>query len=237
MRKGGKRLARVKKTLEDKIEPGVSAWDIEKLANELIAKEGGKPSFKMVEGYSWATCVNVNSGLVHGVPGPKIIFKKGDVVSVDVGMFYKGFHTDTSITVGIDVSRDVENFLEVGKRALARAIDQARVGNYIYDISRAIEDTIEEGGFIPIRALVGHGVGRELHEDPQIPCFVPGDIEASPRIEKGMVLAIEVMYTMGNPDVVSEADGWTISTRDGKISALFEDTVVVTQKVPELLTV
>ncbi len=236
MIEGGKKLARVKKSLANKIAAGVNAADIEKEAERLIEKEGGEASFKMVPGYYWATCVNVNEGLVHGIPKAEIVFKKGDVVSVDVGMYYKGFHTDTSFTVGVEASPEIEKFLTMGRSALQNAIDKARVGNRIYDISSAIEDTLKAGGATPIRALVGHGVGRALHEEPQIPCFTQGARERSSLISPGMVLAIEVMYAQGTPDVVTLPDGWTISMADGKISALFEETVAITKHGPLILT-
>jgi len=236
MAEGGAKLGRVKRALAAAVKAGVTASDIEDLANELIKKEGAEPSFKKVPGYSWSTCINVNEGLVHGIPTKSLIFRKGDVVSIDVGLYYRGFHLDTSMTVGIDVTPGVQKFLNVGQNALERAISSARVGNYIYDISRAIESTVEAAGYSAIRALVGHGVGRELHEDPQIPCFVPGPREESPEIKKGMVLAIEVMYAMGSEKVEQKEDGWTIAMRDGKISALFEESVAVTNKGPRILT-
>jgi methionyl aminopeptidase len=180
--------------------------------------------------------VNVNKGLVHGIPKKEVVFKKGDVVSVDVGIFFKGFHTDTSISVGIDVEGETKKFLETGERALKDAISQVKIGNRIFDISKTIQEVVSSGGYSPIRALVGHGVGKELHEEPQIPCFLPGRVEDSPKLEEGMVLAIEVMYAFGEPEVVYDEDGWTISTQDGKISALFEDTVAVTKQGPIVLT-
>lgn len=236
MAEGGEKLGRVKNALAKEVKAGVSSWDIEVLANELIKKEKAEPSFKMVPGYSWATCVNVNRGLVHGMPKKEVVFKKGDLVSIDVGIFFKGFHTDTSVSVGIDLTPENQKFLETGEKALKDAIAQARIGNHVFDISKTIDDVVRGGGYSPIRALVGHGVGKELHEEPQIPCFLPGKVEDSPKLEEGMVLAIEVMYAMGVPDVVYEEDGWTISTADGKISALFEDTVSVTKEGPIVLT-
>lgn len=236
MVEGGRRLARVKNTLEKKIREGVSAYDMEVLANTLIKKEKGKASFKTVPGYSWATCVNVNNGLVHGIPRSEIVFKARDVVSIDIGIYHQGFHTDTSITTAIDPDDSTRKFLEIGKEALEAAIGEARVGKHIYNVSKAMEDIITGAGYSPIRALVGHGVGRELHEDPQIPCFLPGKITDSPEIAAGMVFAIEVMYAMGAPEVEMAEDGWTIQTRDGKISGLFEETVAVTSDGPKVLT-
>jgi len=232
----GQKLARVKKALFDKVAEGVNAWDIEELAVDLIKKEGAEASFKKVPGYSWATCVNVNAGLVHGIPKKEIVFKKGDVVGVDLGLYFKGFHTDCSFSKGIDVDSGTEKFLEAGREALDKAIQAARVGNRIYDISEAIEKTVISAGYSPIRALVGHGVGRGLHEDPPIPCFVPGPKEDSVEIAEGATFAIEVMYAQGGSDLVQENDGWTISTQDGKISALFEETVAVVNGRPKVLT-
>ncbi len=189
-----------------------------------------------VPGYSWATCINVNKGLVHGIPTSGVVFKKGDLVSVDVGVYFKGFHTDTSISVGIDLSPESQRFFDVGQETLNKALKVVKAGNHVYDISKTIEKEIESAGYTTIKALVGHGVGRELHEEPQIPCFLPGRPEESPRIEKGMVFAVEVMYSMGSDKVEILEDGWTIGMRDGKISGLFEDTVAVTEKGSRVLT-
>lgn len=236
MAEGGQKLARIKKALFEKVAEGVSAWDIEELAVELIKKEGAEASFKKVPGYSWATCVNLNAGLVHGIPKKEVVFKKGDVVSVDLGLYFKGFHTDCSFSKGIDVDSETERFLEVGHEALKKAIAATAVGNRVYDISEAIEKTVVSAGYSPIKALVGHGVGRRLHEDPQIPCFVPGAKEESMEIAEGATFAIEVMYAQGGSALVQENDGWTIATRDGKISALFEETVAVVDGRPKVLT-
>lgn len=236
MTEGGKKLAAVKGALRKEVAVGISAYDIEVLAQKLIKKAGAKPSFAMVPGYAWATCVNVNEGVVHGIPKREIIFKKKDVVSIDVGLYYKGFHTDTSFSVGLETDDKVNKFLETGKKALYEAISEAKIGNRIYDISSRISGVLKRGGYTPIRALVGHGVGRSLHEEPQIPCFVDGFKEKSPVIPEGAALAIEVMYTMGGSDVVLTNDRWTISTSDGTISGLFEETVAVTNKGPKVLT-
>jgi len=227
MKEGGKKLGRVKKRLLKAVKVGVRASEIEELAQKLIKEEGGKPSFAMVPGYFWATCINVNEGLVHGIPKAEIVFKEKDVVSVDVGLFYKGFHTDTSFSVALGVDAATKKFLKTGKGALEKAIAQAQAGNRIYDISQAIEETIKAGGYSPVKALVGHGVGRQLHEGPQIPCFTLGKRQETPEITPGMVLAIEVMYAQGSPEVEIASDGWTISMRDGKIAALYEETVAI----------
>lgn len=236
MAEGGKRLGRVRQALMEAIKIGANAQDIEELADKLIAKEGGEASFKMVPGYKWATCINLNEGLVHGIPRKNVVFKKGDVVKLDVGMYYRGFHTDTSDSKGLEVKRQTAKFLEAGREALKAAIAKAKSGGRIYDISQAIETTIKGAGYTPIEALVGHGVGRELHEGPAIPCVVRTSREVTPLMSAGMVLAIEVMYAQGKPEVVIADDGWTILMGDAKIAALYEETVAVTPNGPFVLT-
>lgn len=236
MAQGGKILAQIKEALFEKVEKGVSAWEIEVLTNKMIEAAGAKASFKMVPGYAWATCVNVNEGLVHGIPKKEVVFKDGDLVSVDLGVYFQGFHTDASFSKLVGRNPEAERFLKAGQLALEKAIGQCRVGKRIFDISEAIETTLKGANYAPIKALVGHGVGRSLHEEPQIPCFVPGKKEMSLKIEAGMALAIEVMYALGKPEVVLENDGWTISMADGKIAALFEETVAIGEKGPQILT-
>jgi len=236
MQEGGKKLAHVKKMLEENVQEGVSAFEIEELACKLIKKEGAEESFKKVPGYHWATCVNINEGIVHGIPKKEIIFQKGDIVSVDCGVYFKGFHTDTSFSKGIGLNSKGEKFLEVGKQALKKGLAKAKYGNRIYDISEAIESVLVSNNLSPVKVLVGHGVGRELHEDPQIYCYTFGKRENSPEIPDGAVLAVEVMYSEGTGDVGIEEDGWTISTSDDTISGLFEDTVAVTKKGSLVIT-
>lgn len=235
MAEGGKKLAAVKRGLIGAVKEGVSAMEIEKLAMKLIAKQGAEPSFNKVPGYKWATCININDGVVHGIPKEEMVFKDGDIVSVDVGLYYKGFHTDTSMSVLLGKYNELEKFLEVGRRALNNAIKQAKAGKVLGDISEAIESTLLVSGCRPIEALVGHGIGRDLHEDPMIPGYT-GYRGQDFELKEGVVLAIEVMYTMGSGEVKTASDGWTICTRDGKISALFEETVAVTKKGPFVLT-
>lgn len=236
MRDGGARLASIKNALKDQIKVGVSAGEIEKLATSLIKKTGGKPSFKMVPGYSWSTCVNVNEGVVHGIPHEAIVFKSGDIVSVDVGLYYKGFHTDTSFSVYLGKDQKMEKFLTAGKEALQVGIKKALANNRIYDISKAIEDSLKRNDLSPVRALVGHGIGKKLHEEPMIPCFTKQERKETYKIPNGATFAIEVMYVGGSDKLALEEDGWTISTKDGSISGLFEETVVVAKNGPEILT-
>lgn len=234
MLQGGKILAKVKNQLKKMIKVGANTLDIENMAVKLIKKEGAYPSFMMVPNYRWATCINVNEGMVHGIPKKEIVFKSGDVISVDVGVYYKGFHTDTSFTLAIDPDKNTQKFLDCGRLALKKAIKVCKSGKYISDISQAIEENVRACGYSPIIALTGHGVGKSLHEEPMIPCFVTKKNDI--KIKEGMTLAIEVMYALGSPDLVIENDGWTISMRDDKISALYEETVAVTKHGPIVLT-
>jgi len=233
MSEGGKRLVGVMKAVLDQIKPGMSLKKVDFLADELIEKQGGKPSFKMVEGYHWATCLNVNQGVVHGVPNDYQL-KEKDFLSFDIGMFYQGFHTDMARTIKVD--RKQTDFLKVGEKALAEATETAKPGNRVGHLSLAIEKEIKKGGFVPIRALVGHGVGKKLHEEPQIPGYLQGKIESTEELKPGMTLAIEVIYTQGKPEVKVEDDGWTVETVDGQLAALFEDTVAVTNQGAKRLT-
>lgn len=231
MAEGGRLLAEIRDKVARAVSPGITGLELDRQADKLISKAGGEASFKMVPGYRWATCININDVVVHGIPdGYKI--KAGDKVGIDMGMYYRGFHTDTSITVG-----GPEKFLEVGRLGLKRAIAQARSGKRVADVSAAMQKTVEEAGYNVVRALTGHGVGRELHEEPAIPCFVIDKYERSPKLVSGMVIAIEIMYNAGSSEVVyKNNDGWTIVTADGKISGLFEETVAITSHGPIVLT-
>ncbi|OGM74614.1 type I methionyl aminopeptidase [Candidatus Woesebacteria bacterium RIFCSPLOWO2_12_FULL_42_8] len=237
MRQGGKKLAEIRRSLESAIKPGIAASEIDALADKLIEKAGCKPSFKMVSGYCWSTCVNVNEGVVHVIPKKEIVFADGDLVSVDVGVYYRGYHTDTSTSVIAGKAKNGQlSFLATGRNALKKGILAARIGNKVGDISEAIESSLKKANLSPIRALVGHGIGKELHEAPYIPCFVSNSLDESLKIKEGWTLAIEVMYTQGKPDLVLEEDNWTIRTKDAKISGLFEETVAVIQNGPIILT-
>lgn len=237
MRQGGVILARVKKATAREVKAGVNAMEIEKFVTDMIESEGAEPSFKKVSGYHWSTCVNVNDGVVHGIPKKEVVFKKGDIVSVDLGVYYKGFHTDTAVTVLVD-SEDgkKKDFLSHGRHADNAGIKAVKAGRTVGDISEAIEEVLKKANLRPIRSLTGHGVGRELHEAPAIPNFVSGSPDERVVLKKGMVLAIEVMYTEGKGDIVLDQDGWTLRTKDGKIAGLFEETVAITGHGPIVLT-
>jgi len=245
MKEGGQKLALVFAEVVKRIKPGVSLKKLDDLAEELIIKQGGFPSFKTVKGYHWTTCININEGVVHGIPNDYQI-KEGDLVSLDMGMLYKGFHTDMARTLWVQnpkskfpaspAGRQNPKFLEAGREALKAAIKAAKAGNRVGHISAAIEKVIRKAGFNPVKELTGHGVGRKLHEEPQIPLFLSKPIDKTPILQPGMTLAIEVIYTWGKPDLILADDGWTIKTADGRLSGVFENTVLVTKKEPKILT-
>lgn len=237
MAKGGKILSDVMWILIKEIKPGISELEIDSLAAKLINEKGGEPGFKKVEGYNHTICISVNNVVVHGIPTDYEL-REGDIVGIDCGVFLEGFHTDMSEThrVSSQKSDEVERFLEVGKEGLNRAIDQARVGNRIGNISKTIQDTVESNGYSVVRTLVGHGVGEDLHEEPEVPGFLTGSIEKTKKLTEGMVIAIEVIYNMGAPELVLADDGWTLKTKDGSLSGLFERTVAITRNGPLILT-
>jgi methionyl aminopeptidase len=241
MREGGAKLGNILVQLLDFSQPGISNNEIEALANELITESGGEASFKTVKGYRWATCLCVNEVVVHGIPSSYIL-RDGDVLTIDIGLLYKGFHTDTAWTkiIGTDTSPDKERkerFLRVGLKTLLKAIDLSRIGNRIGDLSRSNQEIIEGAGYSVVKSLVGHGVGRQLHEDPQIPNYLRGTIENTYQFRGGETIAIEPIYAQGNGTVVYDnTDGWTIATRDRSLSAVFEHTIVINEAGPDILT-
>ena len=227
----------LQKTL-DKAQEGVKLNDLDCYADELIREKGAESSFKKVNGYKWTLCFSVNDVVVHGIP-TNYILKKEDLIGIDCGVYYRGFHTDsayTKIIPGGD-NHKLYNFVSTGKEALKKAIAQVKISNYIYDISLAIQQIIQKHGFSVVRNLVGHGIGRKLHEDPEVPGFVSRGRIKTPQIVEGLVIAIEVIYNMGGNEVVCKGnDGWTIATKDGKISGLFEATVAATSRGCIILT-
>lgn len=235
MAEGGEKLVRVLRTVLAQVRPGVNTFELNRLAEEEIARLKGECSFKKVPGYHWATCIGLNEGVVHGIPSKDKIIKTGDLVKVDLGIVWKNFHTDMATTVEVGSSKR-SSFLQAGKKALAKAIAVSVVGNRVGDISLTIEETITEAGFTPVKVLTGHGIGRILHEDPMIPGVLKGEIKNTPLLETGMTLAIEVIYNEKGAEVVLESDGWTISTKNGRISGLFEKTIAITKNGPLVLT-
>ncbi len=226
----GKAHAEVAKLIKE----GIKTKELDKVAFEFIKDHGGHPSFKGFNGFPYALCISVNENVVHGFPGEYQI-KNGDIISIDCGVFYKGFHSDSAYTYPIgEVSDEVMNLLKVTKESLYVGIDSARKGNRIGDIGFAIQQFVEKHGYTIIRELVGHGVGKDLHESPEVPNY--GKRGKGPKLKEGMVIAIEPMVNMGRRNVVQENDGWTIRTKDRKPSAHYEHTVAITSKGTEVIT-
>jgi methionyl aminopeptidase len=212
------------------VQPGITTGELDLIAEDYIREHGGVPTSKGYRGFPAATCISPNAMVVHGIPGTHRV-EEGDLISVDVGITLDGLVADSAYTFPVgEVDPEALRLLEVGKQALAAGIEQARPGNRVGDISHAVQRVVEGAGFSVVRSLVGHGVGRSYHEEPQIPNF--GDPGRGPLLQSGMTLAIEPMITAGGPDVYLHDDEWSISTKDGSMAAHFEHTVVVTEEGP-----
>ncbi len=242
MQKGGKILSETLWEVLSHIKVGVSELELDQLAEKLIIEKGAEPGFKKVKGYNHSICVSTNEVVVHGIP-TAYEFKEGDVVGIDCGVFYKGFHTDMAETIKVKSeklkvkSNNIDEFLEEGKKALEEAIKVAIVGNRIGHISKVIQNIVEGAGYSVVRSLIGHGVGKNLHEEPEVPGFLKGNISKTPKLKEGMTIAIEVIYNMGKSEVeYANKDGWTIKTKDGSLSGLFERTIEITKNSPRVLT-
>ena len=237
MQNGGHILSDTLWEVVKNIRPSISELELDALAEKLIRKKGGEPGFKRVQDYRHTICISVNDVVVHGIPTQNKL-KKGDVVGIDCGVFYKGFHTDMSETVIVESvdNSSIREFLNTGKKALEQAVKQAVVGNRIGNISKTIQDIVEGRGYSVVRSLVGHGVGHELHEEPEVPGYLIGAIDKTPELVEGMVIAVEVIYNMGKPDLVLDNDGWTLRTKDKSLSGLFERTIAITRNGPLILT-
>jgi methionyl aminopeptidase len=234
MARAGAVVAETLALLEERIEPGVTTGELDALAEEFIRSRGGEPTFKGYKGYPAATCLSPNAMVVHGIPG-RAKLQDGDILSVDVGVTLEGFVADSAWTFGVGtISTDAQRLLDTCKAALEAGIEQARAGNSVGDISRAVQTVTEAAGFSVIRSLVGHGVGRSMHEDPQVPNFVSA--HRGPELKEGMTLAIEPMITAGGAEVYIHDDEWSISTADASLAAHFEHTVAVTSQGPRILT-
>lgn len=231
---GGKILAKIMKELEKKVRPGIKTLELDRLAESLVLKSGGKCSFKDYEGFPACLCTSINEEVVHVAPSNRIL-KEGDIISLDLGIFYKGYHTDMAITLPVGkISPEIKRLIRVCKKALKRGLKKIRPGNTIGDISNTIQRYVESQGFNVIRDLCGHGIGRELHEDPQILNF--GKRRTGPEIKEGMIFCLEPMVTMGNWKLKKTKDKFGYETADDSLSAHFEHTVAVTKNGCQLLT-
>jgi methionyl aminopeptidase len=234
MARAGELVAETIAMLGERLQPGITTGDLDRLAEDFIREQGGVPTSKGYRGFPAATCISPNSMVVHGIPGEHRV-EEGDVISVDVGITLNGLVADSAYTYAVgDVDDETARLLEVGQQALEAGIEQARAGNRVGDISHAIQEVVEAAGFSVVRSLVGHGVGRSYHEEPQIPNF--GDPGRGPLLQTGMTLAIEPMITAGGPNVYLHDDEWSISTTDGSMAAHFEHTVAVGDAAPRILT-
>ena len=236
MREAGNILAIVHEELEKFLRPGISTLDIDKKGYEIIKSYDCIPSFLNYNGYPASICISINDEVVHGIPSKQRILQEGDIVSLDAGVIYKGYHSDAARTHGIgEISQEAQKLIDVTKQSFFEGIKLAKEGNHLHDISKAIQQYVESNGFSVVRDLVGHGVGKELHEDPQIPNYkAPG---RGPKLLEGMTLAIEPMVNQGAYDVWWLEDDWTVVTQDGSLSAHYENTVLVTKEGPEILSV
>ncbi len=234
MRQSGRITARVLNKLAALIKPGVTTAELDREAGELIKREGATSAFLGYRGYSANSCISVNEEVVHGIGGKRAL-KKGDIVSIDIGVRYGGYFGDSAATFPVGpISKEKERLIRVASQALEAGIEEARPGHRLYDISAAIEKTAKDAGYSVVRDFVGHGIGSELHEDPQVPNY--GKPGTGPLLKAGMVLAIEPMLNQGTHEVKVLSDGWKVVTRDGRPSAHFEHTVAVTERGPEILT-
>jgi len=235
MRAAGRILAEVKARLKALVRPGASTKDIDEDIEAFIVGKGAAPAFKGYRGYPATVCVSINDEVVHGIPSAKRKLKDGDIIGLDLGCIVEGYYGDCAITLPVGpVPERVQELLDVTRESLDKAIVQCLAGNRIGDISYAVQAHCESHGFGVVRAFVGHGIGRALHEEPQVPNF--GEAGRGPVLKAGMVLAIEPMVTMGSWEVRVLEDGWTAVTVDGSLAAHFEDTIAITANGPEVLT-
>jgi methionyl aminopeptidase len=236
MKRSGRIVAETLDAVRKMVRPGVSTAELDEVAERTIrSHDGARPAFKGYRGFPATLCVSLNEEVVHGIPSRKRVLRKGNIVSLDVGVYFDGYYADAAITVSVDdVPEEVRRFLDVTEMSLQMGLDQARPGKRLGDISAAIQEVGESHGFSVIRSLVGHGIGSQLHEDPQVPNF--GQPNTGMELKEGLVLAIEPMFNMGGWEVKTLFDRWTVVTVDGSFSAHFEHTVAITRNGPMILT-
>lgn len=234
MRIAGKIVAETLLLVEEKVKPGITTAELDRIAEEFITKHGAKPSFKGLYGFPASLCISVNEHVVHGIPGGYVL-KDGDIISVDCGACINGFHGDAARTFAVgNVSDEAKDLIRVTKQSFFKGIEYAKVGNRLTDISHEIQNYVEASGFSVVRDFVGHGIGRVVHEDPDVPNF--GKAGRGPKLVAGMTLAIEPMINVGTYKVKTLKDDWTVVTSDGSLSAHYENTVVILPDGPEILT-
>ena len=235
MREAGRLLEIVHDEMGRIIKPGISTWEINECGDKMIRKLGCVPNFLNYGGFPAAICVSVNEEVVHGIPRREHILKEGDIVSLDAGVIYKGYHSDAARTHGVgEISSEAKQLIDVTKQCFYEGIKYAKVGNHLNDISRAIQSYAEAFGYGVVRDLVGHGIGSHLHEDPEVPNFARK--RRGIRLRPGMTLAVEPMINAGRLDVRWLDDDWTVVTEDGSLSAHYENTILITEDAPEILS-
>jgi methionyl aminopeptidase len=232
-------VAEILGAVRSRVRPGVTTAELDVVAEEMTLKRGARPAFKgyVVAGrvFPASICISINDEVVHGIPSERRVLREGDIVGLDFGVCYRGYFGDSAMTVPVGrVTTDAERLMDVTREALAAGIEAVRPGRHVIDISGAIQDTAERAGYSLVREFVGHGIGRSLHEDPQVPNYRTG--ARGVRLQEGLVLAIEPMVNAGGPEVYVKDDGWTAATRDGKLSAHFEHSVAVTSDGPYILS-
>lgn len=235
MRESNKRIAEVHKAMEELIKPGITTWELDEFAEKMIKKMGCVPNFKNYNGYPATVCCSVNEEVVHGIPSKSRVLQEGDIISLDMGLIYKGYHSDAARTHAVGkISSEVQKLMDVTRQSFFEGIKYALPGHHLHEISNAIDDYVSQFGYGIVYDLTGHGIGRELHESPEIPNF--RQRTRGPKLRPGMTLAIEPMITMGRPDVAWLDDDWTVVTEDGSWAAHYENTILITEGEPEILT-
>ncbi len=239
MREAGRIVARVHAELAQAIRPGVTTAELDALAESVIRKHGAIPSFKGYHGFPASICASINEELVHGIPSPERVLKEGDIISIDVGVIYKGYQGDSAWTYPVgEITPKARRLLDVTREALFVGIQQVRAGNRLVAYSRAVQQYVESRGFYVVRMYTGHGIGREMHEPPEVLNYVnPAHPDSRRRFLVGMTVALEPMVQVGTWDTETLSDGWTVVSKDGSLSAHFEHTVAVTPDGPQILTV
>lgn len=234
MRIAGRIVAETHEKLKEVIRPGITTKELDIIAEEYIRKSGGLPAFKGYYGFPASICTSINEQVVHGIPG-HVVLKDGDIIGIDIGAIYEGYYGDAARTHGIgEISSSARKLIQVTEGSFFAGIEYAREGNRLSDVSHAIQSYVESHGYSVVRDLVGHGIGKKMHEDPQIPNY--GSAGRGPRLTAGMALAIEPMVNQGKYAVKTLIDGWTVVTADGSLSAHYENTILITNDAPELLT-
>lgn len=235
MKNAGKVVGDTLARIQEVIKPGITTAEIDRLAEEYIVKQGAKPSFKGYNGFPASLCTSVNNEVIHGIPSKKVVLREGDIISVDCGAFLNGYHGDAARTFAVGkISKEAEDLIRVTEESFFKGVEKAIVGNYLSDISVAIQKHVEGHGYSVVREFVGHGIGQDMHEDPEVLNYKgPG---RGPKLKHGMVIAIEPMVNIGRYDVEIRSNGWTVCTLDGSLSAHYENTVALLNDGPKILT-